>query len=248
MTVHDYIRILRRRGWILVAAMLLAGLAALGISALQKEMYRATVQVSTVPARPDWGLGNTAKDLMRNFATNIRTWEMAERVIARAQLDMNPGDFLAHVLVSPDSSTFTIKIEARARDPEVAKLMALTLADEFVEERTAYYAQQDKRDRIEVKIVSRAIPVERYQPKPLLNAVAGSVLGLLLGVGVVLWLTWLEADYLRTPESVERSLGVPVLAAIPATGRQSDAGAASAQPSTEAGWTPVGASPSGSAD
>ena len=54
-------------------------------------------------------------------------------------------------------STFTVKIEARNPDPEVAKLMALTLADEFVEERTHYYAQQDKSDRIEVKIRSRAI-------------------------------------------------------------------------------------------
>ncbi len=215
MTIQDYLRILRRWGWIVAAAMLLAGGAAFGVSSLQKKMYRATVQVSTVPARPDWGLGNTAKDLMRNFALNIRTWEMAERVIARAQLDMDPGDFLSRVAVSPDSSTFTIKIEARDRDPEVAKLMALSLADEFVDERTAYYAQQDKRDRIEVKIVSRAIPVEQYRPKPLLNAVAGSVLGLLLGVAIVLGLTWMEADLLRTPEAVERTLALPVLGTIP---------------------------------
>ena len=45
--------------------------------------------------------------------------------------------------------------------------MALTLADLFVDERTAYYAQQDKRDRIEVKIVSRTIVGAQYQPQPL---------------------------------------------------------------------------------
>ena len=64
--------------------------------------------------------------------------------------------------------------------------MALTLADWFSDERTAYYAQQDKRDRIEVKIVSRAIEGARYQPRPIINAVAGAVLGLLLGVGLIL--------------------------------------------------------------
>lgn len=215
MNIQDYVRILRSRGWIIVAAVLLAAAGAFGVSAIQEKMYRATVQVSTVPARPDWGLGNTAKDLMRNFAINIQTPEMAQRVIDRAQLDMNPYDFLGHVKVSPESSTFMIKIEARDRDPEVAKLMALTLADEFVDERTAYYAQQDKRDRIEVKIVSRAIGYEQYQPKPLLNAVAGGVLGLLLGISIVLALTWMEADFLRTPDSVERALGVPVLGAVP---------------------------------
>jgi capsular polysaccharide biosynthesis protein len=58
------------------------------------------------------------------------------------------------------------------------------------------------------------------QPKPLLNAVAGAVLGLLLGVAIVLLLTWMEADLLRTPAAVERSLGVPVLGAIPRNGRR----------------------------
>lgn len=227
MNIQDYLQILQRRGWIAVLAVLLAGAAAFGVSYLQAEMYRATVQVSTVPARPDWGLGNTAKDLMRNFAINIQTPEMAQRVIERAQLDMNPYDFLGQVNVAPDSSTFMIKIEARSRDPEVARQMALTLADEFVDERTAYYAQQDKRDRIEVKIVSRAIGADQYQPQPLLNAIAGSVLGLLLGIGLILLLTWLESGYLRTRESVERTLALPVLGAIPV-------GSGGSQPGTPA--------------
>jgi capsular polysaccharide biosynthesis protein len=231
MTIQDYLRILRRRGWIILAATVLAGVAAFGVSSLQADMYRATVQVSTVPARPDWGLGNMAKDLMRNFAMNIRTPEVAQRAIDRAKLDMNPYDFLGMTTVSPDSSTFVVKIEARSRDSEVAKQMALALADEFVEERTAYYAQQDKENRIEVKIVSRAIEAPRYQPQPLLNAVAGAVLGLLLGIAVVLLLTWMESDLLRTPEAVERTLSIPVLGAVPATSGQPTTAAVSASQS-----------------
>lgn len=230
MTIQEYIRILRRRGWILVAAVVLAAAGAYGISYLQEEMYRATVYVSTVPARPDWGLGNTAKDLMRNFAANIQTPEIAQRVIERAQLDQNPYDFLSRINVAADSSDFTIKIEARDRDGEVAKLMALTLADEFVDERTAYYAKQDVGDRIEVKIRSRAIGAELYQPKPLINAIAGSVLGLLLGIAIVLALTWMEADLLRTPAALERALGMPVLGAIPQSAGTKDAPRPAAQP------------------
>lgn len=209
-----------------MVASLVTALAAFGISYMQEDLYRATVYVSTVPARPDWGLGNTAKDLMRNFAANIQTPEIAQRVIDRAQLDQNPYTFLSNVNVASESSDFTIKIEARDRDGEVAKLMALTLADEFVDERTAYYAQQDKSDRIEVKIRSRAIGAEQIQPKPLINAIAGAVLGFLLGLAIVLVLTWMEADLLRTPSAVERTLGLPVLGAIPAGGVQKE----SAQP------------------
>lgn len=230
MTIQEYIRILRQRGWIIVAAMLLAAMAAYGVSYFQDELYRATVYVSTVPARADFGLGATAKDLLRNFAENMRTPENAQQAIERAQLDMDRYAFLSQVQVVPDSSTFTIKIEARDRDGEVAKNMALTLADGFVQERTAYYAQQDKRDRIEVKIRSRDISYDQLQPKPLINAIAGAVLGLLLGIGIVLMLTWLEADLLRTPLAIERALGVPVMGTIPLIGSQREAAYPTTQP------------------
>ena len=120
--INEYGGVIRRYGWIVVVAVLLAGLLSYGISYFQEEMYRATVQVSTVPARADWGLGNTAKDLMRNFALNLRTHEVAKDVIDRAQLDMHPNDFLRLTTVEPDSSTFTIDIEARARDRIVAEI------------------------------------------------------------------------------------------------------------------------------
>jgi capsular polysaccharide biosynthesis protein len=215
MTLQEYWRIIRKRGWIVVLAVVLGAAAAFGISSMQRELYQAVVEVSTVPARPDWGLGNTAKDLMRNFTANLKTPEVAAGVIARQQLDMNPYDLLANTQIEPDSSTFTIKVQVRNNDGEVAKQAALGFADEFFEERTAYYAQLDKSDRIEVKIRSRDIGYAQVQPKPMLNAVAGAVLGLLLGIGIVLLLTWMEADLLRTPAAIERSLGMPVLGAIP---------------------------------
>ena len=232
MTIQEYIRIIRKRGWIVILSVLLAAIAGYAISSLQENVYRATVHVSTVPARPDWGLGNTAKDLMRNFSLNITTPENAQRVIDRAKLDQSRYDFLGNVSVADDSSTFTIKIEAKSGDSEVAKLMALTLADLFVEDRTQYYAQQDKRDRIEVKIRSRDIGADLVQPKPFVNAIAGGVLGLLFGSALVLFLTWLESDLLRTAESVERTLTLPVLGAIPRLPTATEQSSRSVQGST----------------
>jgi capsular polysaccharide biosynthesis protein len=223
MTFQEYWRIIRKRGWIVLLAVLLGAAAAFVISYFQKDLYAATVEVSTVPARPDWGLGNTAKDLMRNFTANLKTPEVAARVIARQQLDMNPYDLLANTQVEPDSSTFTIKVQVRNSDGEVAKQAALGFADEFYEERTAYYAQLDKSDRIEVKIRSRDIGYDQLQPKPLLNAIAGAVLGILFGLGLVLLLTWMEAELLRTPAAVERSLGIPVLGTVPRAGKPREA-------------------------
>jgi len=218
MSIQEYIRIIRQRGWIVLLAAILASSAAYGISYYQEALYRATVHVSTVPARADHGLGMTARELLRNFAANIYTPESAQRAIDIAQLDQNPYDFLGRLSIVPDNSTYTIEIEARDRDGENAKLMALTMADLFVDERTAYYAQQDKRDRIEVKVRSRAIGYDQIQPKPLLNAIAGAVLGLLFGVALVFFLTWLESDLLRSPITLERTLDISVVGAIPIEG------------------------------
>ena len=48
------------------------------------------------------GVGNSAKDLLRNFVNNLSTHDMANRVIADAKLDMNSYDLLAKVTVSAE--------------------------------------------------------------------------------------------------------------------------------------------------
>jgi capsular polysaccharide biosynthesis protein len=220
MELRAYFDILRRRGWIIVVVAVLAAAAALGVSFVQTKIYRATVRISAVPARPDWGLGNSAKDLLRNFVNNISTHDMANRVIAKAQLDMNSYDLLAKVTVSAEPENFIIRIDAKDQDPEVAKRIASTMANEFVDERVAYYQTQDKNNRIEVKLVDSVIDAPLYQPKPLINGLAGLALGAIIGALIVLALEWMATDVLATVENVEQSLELPVLAAIPAAVQQ----------------------------
>ncbi|MGQ9489208.1 MAG: YveK family protein [Anaerolineae bacterium] len=217
MELRVYFDILRRRGWIILAMALLAMVLAVGLSLVQTKIYRATARISAVPARPDWGLGNSAKDLLRNFVNNINTHDMANRVISEARLDMSSYDLLAKITVSPEPENFIIRIDARDRDPEVAKKIAKTMADLFVDDRVAYYETQDKRDRIEVKLVDSVIDAPLYRPNWRMNAVAGFALGALIGALIVLALEWMAADVLADAEHVERTLGLPVLGAIPAT-------------------------------
>jgi capsular polysaccharide biosynthesis protein len=215
MEIRDYLNILRKRGWIIIVLALLAAGAAFAISQVQTPAYKAKATVSVVPARPDWGLGNTAKDLLRNFAVNIKTHKTARQVIDRAQLDLSTYDLLSKVEVNPVGDQFLIEISAEDQEPAVAVNIALAFANQFIDERNAYYQQQDKADRIEVKLVDDIIDAPLFKPKPLLNAIAGLVLGALLGILIVFALEWLEADILRTPAAVERSLGLSVLGSIP---------------------------------
>ena len=216
MDLRAYIDIIRRRGWIILVTALLAAVLAGGISLVQTKTYRATARISAVPARPDWGLGNSAKDLLRNFVNNINTHDMANQVIAAANLDMSSYDLLAKVTVSAEPDNFIIRIDAKDQDPAVAINIAQTMAQLFETERRAYYETQDKSNRIEVKLVDSVIDAPLYRPKPTMNATAGFAAGAPIGALIVLILEWLAADILATSEHVRRALGLPVLGAIPA--------------------------------
>jgi capsular polysaccharide biosynthesis protein len=218
MEINDYIRILRKRGWIMVMVAVIAAASAFGFSKMQTPIYSASVKLSVVPARAtDWGSNNSLKDLLRNYAESIRTHTMAQEVINRAQLDMNTPTLLGKLFVNPDSSTFTLEIEARDQDPKVAMDIVDTMAKVFIEDRDRWNQQQDKRDRIEVRMLDSIynLGYEQYSPQTRINTMAGGLFGLLVGVIVIFFLEWLELDTIRTTTDIERAIGVTVLGAVP---------------------------------
>ncbi len=215
MELKEYLEILRKRGWIIVVMALLTAMAGFLFSGLQEPTYRASIQVRVEPARIDWGNVNAVKTLLRSYQVLIYSHQIAQKVIERAQLDMTTDQLLQYMKVDPDESNFTIRIDVEHRDPEVARQIAETTAQVFIENREQWNQKQRREDRVDVSIRDRVRNVPLVRPRPKLNALAGGVLGVLLGVVVILLLEWVEADILRTPEAVRRTLGLDVLGAIP---------------------------------
>lgn len=218
MEISDYLRILRKRGWILLVVAAVAAVSAFAFSKMQTPIYSATVKLSVVPARAtDWGSSNSLKDLLRNYAENITTHTMATTVIDRAQLDMDTTTLLSKLFVSPDSSTFTLAIEARDRDPKVAMDMVDTMSKVFIEDRDQWNQRQDKRDQIEVKMLDSVynLGYTQYSPQTKINVLAAALFGLLVGAVVIFFLEWLAMDTIRTTADIERIIDVTVLGVIP---------------------------------
>ena len=220
MELRDYLKILRKRGWIIIAVALIAAAAAVGVSKLQTPVYRATIQISVEPARLDWGLSNVIKDIMRSYVVRLTSHSMAQEVINRAQLDMNTDELKSMLTISSDSSNYTMRIDAKSSDPVLAQDIVRAMAQQFVDEREVWNQDQDQRDRVVVTIVDDVRQAELHSPKTKTNALAGLILGAIVGAIVVFVIEWLESDIVRTPEDVERTVDWPVLGTIPATSDQ----------------------------
>lgn len=216
MEFREYWNIARKRGWIVILVAVVAAVAALGVSLIMPNIYEATIQLSVEPARPDWGLNQATKDLMRNYAFNIKSHTMTQKAIDRAQLDMTTDQFLADLDVNPDASNLTLTIQTESRSEGEAILMAQTLADVFVEDRDEWNQQIDQRDRIYIEKVDDVRYAVLASPKWKVNMLAGAVFGAIAGGIVVFFLEWLQSDILHSASEVTKAIGMPVLGAIPA--------------------------------
>lgn len=208
---------------------LVAAASAFGFSKLQTPIYSAKVKLSVVPARAtDWGSSNSLKDLLRNYAESIQTHTMAAKVIDREQLDMDTTTLLSKLFVNPDSSTFTLELEARDHDPKVAMDIVNRMAIVFTEDRDQWNQRQDKRDRIDVTMLDSVynLGYTQYSPKTKINTLAGGLFGALVGLLVIFFLEWLEMDVIRTAADTERALGAPVLGTVPPFGSDKPASSA----------------------
>lgn len=219
MALRDYVRILLRRGWIIVVLAVVAALSAFLFSRyLVKPEYRAEVLLSVLPTRPaDWGSGQGAKGMLNNFAEQIRqNDDVATRVADVLKLDLPPDELKSRIQVDPDELNLTLRIRATDADPIIAKQIAQAFAQTFIEFRDIENQKVDQRDRILASITRNARDGDRFKPQTRVNVLAGAILGGLLGLIIVFGLEYAAAGTVRGAEDVEKYLGTNVLGAIPA--------------------------------
>jgi capsular polysaccharide biosynthesis protein len=215
--LRDYIRIFIRRAWVIALVVVIASGSALVVSKIQTPEYRSTIILNVWPARLDWGLQQSIQNLMRNWALKIVSRDTALRTINQLELDITPEAFLSKVTAKPVESDSIIEVTADDYDPLIARDIAQTTAELFVQDIDAWKVTLDRRDQVDITIRDYALPGVLHKPKWKINVLAGAVLGGVIGVLLVLVLQWLEADILRTPDDVEQHTGLAVLGIIPLT-------------------------------
>ena len=221
MELRDYLRILRKRGWIILLLVVLTAGAAWGFSKLQTVEYKSSISVFVRPERIDNGTLLATKQILRGFVQYIDSRNFAQRVINALGLDMLPGTLAGtgKVTIASIDEDYIIQIDVIDTDAAQAERIALEWANQFVQWRNQDNTKQLKDDRVDADIVQDPT-TNKFRPQTTLNVAAGAIIGLLLGVTVVFFLEAIESNILRSPDDVERVLGTTVLGAIPVSGTE----------------------------
>lgn len=214
MDLTDYARILIRRGWIMLLLAVLVAAGAGFLSSRQTPVYRSTQKVLIQPSRNDFGLTEATTRLLNSYAEYLRSEFIAQKVITTLQLDVTARDLLGRVTIAPVQISLLIQIDVDDENGDAANDIAREWGNELVR----YRDEENQKVRREDQINARLQDVARYElnrPRPLINAAAGAVLGLLLGAVVIFVLEYMESSVVRHRQDLERVLDLPVLATMP---------------------------------
>lgn len=206
--------LLKKAHIILLSGIIVALLAFIGTKLFITPMYTSETKVYVL-SKSDGAAGVTTSDLQagsyltKDYSELVTSRTVMEQVIALLNLDMKPEELMDMISVesATDSRILTIKVENE--DPKKAKEIADAVREAVSVQITEIM------DADAVNTVQKAdLPDEPSSPSTMKNTLIGGILGLFLAIAVVVLVTLLD-DTVKTPEDVEKYLGLNTLTSIP---------------------------------
>lgn len=150
-----------------------------------------------------------ANQLVKTYSEIAKSRAVLEKVIEQEKLTLTPDDLGKQITVKPLRDTQLIQISVENPDPQQAARLANAVAAVFM----VKVVEVMKLDNVNV-VDSAVVPEAPVKPQKMLNMVIAGVLGLMLAVGLVFLLAYLDQT-IKSSEDVQRYLELPVLGTIP---------------------------------
>lgn len=150
-----------------------------------------------------------SQKLVNTYSEIIKSRSISEAVLKKLDLDLTAEELSEKIVVSKVNDTEIIRVKVQDEDPQMAALIANTVSDVFKKE-IKNIMEIDNVSTIDIAVASEN-PVK---PNKLMNVAIAGVLGMMVSVGLVFVLEFLDRTY-KTPADIERHLGLPIIGAIP---------------------------------
>ncbi len=219
----EIIHILFGRFWIILGTGVLAAVIGFVISGFMlAPKYESTTKIyilnkaeNTTVTYSDVQMGT---QLTKDYAELINSRYVLETVIDWLALpDMEYKDLLKKVNVNTPTDTRIVSITVTDVDPQQAQDIANCIRE------VAGAHIQNVMDIDAVNVVEEAnLPTTKAGPSVIKWTAIGGILGIFLACAVIL-IHYLLDDTIKSPEDVERYLGLSTLALIPVTPDENDA-------------------------
>jgi succinoglycan biosynthesis transport protein ExoP len=191
--LKDYIRIIRKRWRIIIAAMLVVLAGAALATALSPKVYEANTQlfVSTSGGNDTSALlqgSSFTQARVKSYADVIATPKVLDPVIEGLKLDTSAEKLATQITATVPLDTVLIEVAVTDPSPRQAADIANAVGIQFTNTvADLENVGNGKSSPVKVTIVTTAtVPTAPVSPKPTRNLALGVVLGLLLGLGLAL--------------------------------------------------------------
>lgn len=218
LELRDIFRIIWARIWIIVLITIVAMLASGIISYFYLDKIYESSTTLIVNKQKDDNEKETqytyndillSQKLVSTYTEIAKSSYVLERVIKELNLDLSPDELKKMIAVSSVGDTQIIRITVSDVFPARATVIAEKMA-ELLPIRVSELEMPDN-----VKVVDKAkVPSSPVKPRPLMNIAIAGVLGIMVGLGIIFLIEYLD-NTIKTPDDVQKYLGLPVLGSIP---------------------------------
>lgn len=200
---------------IILSAVFMALVAFVGTKMFVTPKYTSVTKLFVMTKNDDTSASATYTDLQtgsmltKDYMELVKSRPVLEKTISKLKLDVTPEELAGMITTETPTDTRIMSISVTDNDPKEAKQIADTLR-KAVSVQITEIMNADSVNTVE----EGNLPTSPSSPNVKKNMMLGALLGLVISMGFIVLISVLD-DTVKTPEDVEKYLGLNVLTSIP---------------------------------
>lgn len=152
------------------------------------------------------------QQLMKTYAELVKTSDLVTKAIKSSNLGYNQEEIktiLKNLNATPSSETQILDLTFKGGNPKEVLKLTEAITNEFISESKELIPNGN------IQVIQKPqLPEKPVSPNKTLNILIALILGLMVGVGLVLLLEYLDNTF-KSREDLENTLELPIIGTIP---------------------------------